>query len=1168
MMAPPTPPPYGTGPANFANPSGNEGPFSPFDNTINYQNMARYQMVTQYNQYQPIPSFSYPLAQQRKMLLDSRYSYGDTYGIYDTAAYYNRNAALQRTAYSAAIGSSAANWMAWGAASAGTAAAGIGGITGFFAPLILTSPLSSIITKRAQETLDRQKYMQSIALDLQINRERLGMRGITYNEASSAGMVISNWMMSEKGRFFNPEQMLRIQKIGIASGLLTAGGRNAGTIQQYVQNVKDLISATEDIVKTLQTTADGALSLMKELNNTGFTSLNQIKQQVKMAKAIGGMTGIGTQNAFQLGAAGAQAVQGTPWNAAVGASMFQMGGVAARAISASSAQGAYAVERAGGIAQAGAIIAGTQMNILQSAIGTRMAAYIMNPNGTLNQNRLSELLAGKPTAYQVVSGANATGFAMGQDRVRFEMFKGDLWNQLSDTERISLTRQAFRLWGQGRYGSLENKAWVFAGQYTNDLNSRRIFYESLIGPSGAGFLAAESYYNQLMEVERARSGPIGAQWPRLQRFWREGIRRPVELMTDQFIDFADILGRGVSKVAAGIAWDLGPGLVNIAATSLGIDPYGIYERRRPYTKDMETTYKRLLGLSTTGDISRGIMAMRSLGSEGIPRITPINIRGFGDERWESIVRKTDPKILNDILARLTTSLATGTAASEMESIAVKRFLQTDLRDWGYRRSQMPGLAAGIVESITGTLQSMSKKYENATGEYKNWYRTLSVEKQNGVESQLNQLRVMISRNNGLFETPIENQKTGMMLVKAGSEIMNVPIAVGRLAVAESDYYRRVNSVKGLKSDLIDYAGIEKSIQTNITNVIRNYIPQYVSEKIRGAAGAGKTSLALSSLSAINAEYNLNTSIEQKRNEFEAASLAVRADRAQGIISRSNIKNMRRAGWRYNIARISKWVLGKSPIKAFAQDEFGVDISTPAGALELASQMEEAYRIAEAGGALGEMTPRQMNLTKLGDTMMRPPGAMKEISIRQYFQQNFNERARADVEMAVTGLINQAQVLGFKTDREAWINLLSDPENKQYLSKLMPAIKEMTGQTEDVIYSWQKSGGKLISNILNKIVPEKVYSSSKIIQLINEEKKRLLADKNAKMKEDVAALVGGNVNMSGEKAIKILNDALQNETAKNIALMTEMMVSGMSGKGGNTTSVGSPIMNYWNNRWIL
>lgn len=37
-----------------------------------------------------------------------------------------------------------------------------------------------------------------------------------------------------------------------------------------------------------------------------------------------------------------------------------------------------------------------------------------------------------------------------------------------------------------------------------------------------------------------------------------------------------------------------------------------------------------------------------------------------------------------------------------------------------------------------------------------------------------------------------------MLVKAGSEIMNVPIAVGRLAVAESDYYRRVNSVKGLK----------------------------------------------------------------------------------------------------------------------------------------------------------------------------------------------------------------------------------------------------------------------------------------------------------------------------------------------------------------------------------
>ncbi|HUU40508.1 MAG TPA: hypothetical protein VMW42_06195, partial [Desulfatiglandales bacterium] len=471
----PNPPDYGSGPVNFTGAGKDAGPFAAFDNTINYQNMIRYQMVTQYNQSNPT-QYNMPPSMQAKILQDSRYSYGVPGG--QDASYYNRQADLNRTSYAAAIASGTVNMTAWGIAAAGAAGLGFGaagalpyaggaataviggGIgaaaMGLLAPIAATIPIGMMVGKKLEDITTRQKYMHTIALDLQMNRDKMGMGGLSYDQATGAGRNVTDFMM-DKG-YFDPSQKMKIHQIGISSGMLSAAGAKAGSTQQYEKNFKELVKATEDIVKVMQTTIEGGMSLIKEVNQIGFKTLPQVKSQIRGAKAFGAATGLGFQNMMQIGEAGALSVQGTPWKASVGASMHQMGAMAAHAVAAASPAGAFAVEKVGGVAQAGAVVARAQMNMMSSGIGTRMAAYAMNPDGTINEGRMNTLLSGKPSAYEIVSGANRVGYQMGTSRVRFDMFKEDMMNQMSDVQRAQFFNVGFNKWRGGRGGSALDQA--------------------------------------------------------------------------------------------------------------------------------------------------------------------------------------------------------------------------------------------------------------------------------------------------------------------------------------------------------------------------------------------------------------------------------------------------------------------------------------------------------------------------------------------------------------------------------------------------------------------------------------------------------------------------------------------------------------------------------------
>jgi len=670
-MAPPNPPSYGSGPANYAN-QDPSNPFDGFNNQIRYNDMVRYQMVAQYQQQIAQPA-TMTLQQQRMIASQPRFQYGVMGG--QDPRHYQRQAELNRAATIAGLAKGVSGTALWMGAEVGLKAVGAGamassalgggtlgaigsGAVGLLGPFALAAAGGYIINRGINESIERQRFMQSMSSDVEQYRDRLGFNGFTYQQASQLGYNLSR-SMGKGGSFFSKEQQATIHKIALSNELISARGAGigGGTIQQYERNFEELKDTTEEVVKLLQTTIEGGMSVIKELQGKGFTSIRQIRQQVLQAKAYGGLTGIGSQNMMQLGAAGAQAVQGTPWSAVAGAETYQMGAATASGIAASGPAGAYAVQRVGGVAAAGAAVGRFQMNLLQSGIGTKMAAYAMNADGSVNQKRLDALLSGNVTSYGVVTGANQTGYAMGQGgRVMFPHYKEQLLNNLKAADRVKMTQRAFDLWRRGKAGTIEQQAYAFAGNYTNDSREQYMAMQWLISNKGfARMNAAESAAAMSMGEVAGMAGPSTV----------------IGQMISPFTNFTgDIIGGGVRGVgtvfeetagAAGFLFGKAKGAIKSyfdmptrLGTRAGALPAWGGSKRAGYG-DYSTAVRRMYGFGVGGG-EWGAAAIDAMGEKALSSVAATQAAGID---YKSILKSMNYDDTQYVMQRLMTSSLVG-----------------------------------------------------------------------------------------------------------------------------------------------------------------------------------------------------------------------------------------------------------------------------------------------------------------------------------------------------------------------------------------------------------------------------------------------------------------------------------------------------------------------------
>jgi len=709
------PPESGYGPVNYARP-GSIDPFAAFDNRIRYNDMIRQQMVSQYQQSTVQPK-SMTLGMQRHVAQDPRFQYGVPGG--QDPRHYQRQAQLRQMGVGTAIAKTAMDIGAWEAGAgvaAGLKAVGMGFFgSGIAVPAIAAGAALYMPMRGISNAMERQSFMHGMAADIEQYRDTLGFSGgLSYKQTTNlAGRMQRNMY---QGGFFNKDQQSQIHKIALSNNMISAkgSGATAGTMRQYEKNFEDLKETTEEVVKLMQTTIEGGMSVIKELQQTGFGTMRQVKQQVRQAKAFGGITGMGAQNMMLQGAAGAQAVQGTPWAANVGATMYQTGAAQASYMSRMGSAGAYAVQRVGGVAAAGGVLANAQMNVLSSGMGTKAVAYTMSADGTVDQDRMARLMGGKVGAYEMVVGASQRGYAMGiSGRVLFERNKEDALNNMSDMGRTQMTNKIFQAWGRGRFGNVEAKAWAFAGQFTNDQRSQRLFAENLTRPKGfdeqfggmqetRATLTQPSVKRPLGPVGRAVVGTAGAIGGAFDMFGEDVVYQSGRAIG------------GLSKAWMDIKKGAG-GFVEDALQVAGIyDEYGGINRATTADPAAAIRNQYAMGVSA----SRAGMAQLAQSSPAtIQRLR--NIKKVDLNFNVGAMMRKDPNQLAYAYQQIGAAMNTGTMADIYRNDKVTRILGAAPGSEMLKLLQTNPLGVGntFLGQANQFRTSVSKNYELATTEF-------------------------------------------------------------------------------------------------------------------------------------------------------------------------------------------------------------------------------------------------------------------------------------------------------------------------------------------------------------------------------------------------------------------------------------------------------------------
>lgn len=687
---PSLPPQSGYGPSNYSG-ARSEGPGVPFDATINYNNMAQYQAVTQYQQL----STPAPIYQQRSVTAGEQYQYG---AGQQNVRFYNRQQDLSRMAWSAAVANAGMGIAGFAAADAamgvaGAAAAGAGaagfGMAGTVMPWVAPLIPLYFAGRGVNNSMQRRAYMHAIANDIETYRDRLGFNSLSYNQASQLGAGMTAEIESPY-QFFNREQQMRIHKIALANDMISAKGigLQSGSIEQYKRNFSELKDTTETVVKLLKTTIEGGMSVIKELQGAGFNSYRQIRQQVLQATAYGNLTGLGSQNMMQVGLAGAQSVQGTMWTAATGASMYQSGAAQAAGIARTSALGAYAVERVGGVAQAGGVIARATMNLAMSGIGTRMAAYAMNPDGSVNQERMQAMMRGDISGFGITSGSAATGYAMGPSgRALFPIYKEQFYNNLNDQGRDMILKKGFGAWSASRpYASVEAKAYTFAGQYTQDPREQLLVMQSLLGSGGYSNQYAAKHLESRIASQSIGFNPLavaagnwyqGSVFGKLERVGVDAFNATDDAMSG--------IGFGINQIRRGASRRLS----NAIGGMFGME--GAWSTALPM--DIRGGLSRALGQSDYGGGAEGLAAYREMSGR---RAASLRVKGaaFSADAMKAINGLSSADALD-----IANKLQAASYSLESPDAAIRNLVTGDLRTRSILSSpDMAGVKSALMNN--------------------------------------------------------------------------------------------------------------------------------------------------------------------------------------------------------------------------------------------------------------------------------------------------------------------------------------------------------------------------------------------------------------------------------------------------------------------------------------
>ena len=348
--------------------------------------------------------------------------------------------------------------------------------------------IAAPVTELVERGVERRRWANDISRDLDEYSGRWTQgRGFGAINNNALGREMMEEMTTRRpGEFFRAEDQLKINKMGLASGLL-----RGNDIGEYKKNFEDLKKNAKDIVQLLNTTIEGGMSVMKEMQGAGFRTPGMMSRQIQQAAGYGMVSGMGTQNMLGIGMAGAQNAIGTGWSPAAASNMYMTNATNLTLAAQNNGQIQRDVVGLGGIANATAGVSNTAMNIMASGMGLRMMTAVMDPTSHLvNRDLLEKVSQGKMGAEEIISrssrygtsgelGGAANRATAGRDVMRAA-------GKMDSFDQMDIIRDSYMAWAKTHANGImdEQTGFAYIRQFAPNDMTASLFTSQMMGSNG------------------------------------------------------------------------------------------------------------------------------------------------------------------------------------------------------------------------------------------------------------------------------------------------------------------------------------------------------------------------------------------------------------------------------------------------------------------------------------------------------------------------------------------------------------------------------------------------------------------------------------------------------------------------------------------------------------
>ena len=450
--------------------------------------------------------------QRMRMLNDNRF----TETTDDSPSNYRRIIAREQDVYRERLHDSLTRYTSEAVMSMPFGSSLVGLALGAAVPYAAMNPLS-----KYRERQQEQRYLgYQFANSIDTFADRIGAKDFSFSQSNQLGAQLRDYSQANRNSFFGSNDLVRMGNIANANGLINMGRGAEGTgvegqTKEYMKQFEQLRKNTELVVKTLKTTMEGGLKVIKDMKAMGVAD-SQIGSYVGQLNTMAKASGMSYTGYQTLGGVGAQLAQQSGFNGVVGMASIQTAAMQLNQQNAYDPRMARAISNVGGVANAAAIVTQSNMAFVNTPVGTKIMAAVMGRRNAetgqvdFDTSALNRMISGKMSAEETTNRANAYGQrvgAPGRYMSKFEL--PEAYASLNYDQREDMMRGYVKMFGNSymRQGTRREKTFAALESLgITDPGQLRLEAEHMLHPDDKTLYTAVNWANQMGQQSQGQRG--------------------------------------------------------------------------------------------------------------------------------------------------------------------------------------------------------------------------------------------------------------------------------------------------------------------------------------------------------------------------------------------------------------------------------------------------------------------------------------------------------------------------------------------------------------------------------------------------------------------------------------------------------------------------------------